>query len=176
MFRKFLSVLFFITIAALQTALSPRIAIFGVKPDLLLIAVVVWGMSRGPREGAFVGFGAGFLEDVLSANFYIHTLTKAIAGFLSGAIQRNFGTASVSSYAIIVGVLTPVSYLFEIMSFYFFFGRQLPGIYSIISVVFLSAVYNGLLTLLLFAPIVRASAVLSQDDRSSLKEYKLYRI
>ena len=176
MLKKIFIILFFIAIAALQTVLSPRIAIFGVKPDFLLIVVVVWGITRGGKEGGIVGLGAGFLEDILSANFYIHTFTKAIAGFFSGVIKRIFGTVSALIYIISVGVLTPISYILEIMAFYFFFGRQLPGAYSIFSVMVLSAIYNAALTAILFPAIVRVSQGLSGDGRDSLKEYKLYRI
>lgn len=176
MLKKIFIILFFIAVAALQTALSPRIAIFGVKPDFLLIVVVVWGITRGGREGGIVGLGAGFLEDILSANFYIHTLTKAIAGFFSSVIKRNFGMASGLVYIISVGIMTPISYILEIVAFYFFFGRQLPGAYSLFSVIILSTIYNAVLTAVLFSPLVRISAGLSVDGRDTLKEYKLYRI
>ncbi len=176
MLKKIFIILFFIAVAALQTALSPRIAIFGVKPDFLLIAVVVWGVTRGGKEGGAVGLGAGFLEDILSANFYIHTLTKAIAGFFSGVIKRNFGMASGLIYITTVGALTPISYILEIIAFYFFFGRQLPGAYSIFSVMILSAIYNAVLTAVLFPAIVRVGEKLSGDSRDTLREYKLYRM
>jgi rod shape-determining protein MreD len=176
MFRKTGIVLLFIAVAALQTALSPRIAIFGVKPDLLLVAVVVWGITRGGTEGGVVGLGAGFLEDILSANIYIHTFTKGIAGFLSGFLQRNFGMDLARISVISVSVLTPLSYILEIMSFYFFFGRQLPGISSLFSVIVLSSIYNAVLAIIICRPIASLSGSLTRDDKDSLKEYKLYRL
>jgi len=176
MFKRVVIFLFFISVAALQTALSPRIAIFGVKPDFLLIAVVVWAIVHGGLQGGFVGLAAGLLEDILSAGFYVHAFTKAIAGYLSGAFRGSFSFSKSSTYVVTVVLMTFISYLFEIISFYFFFGRQLPGFYSIVSVMFLSAIYNGVLTLVLFPFFEKISQALVLDAGAQLREYKLYRL
>lgn len=176
MLKKIGILLFFISITSIQTIFAPMFSIFGVKPDLILIVVVAWGVSRGPVEGGVVGVVGGIIEDILASSFYLHALTKAFAGFFSGIIRGNFAVASNFMYAITVCAMTFLTYLINIIAFYFFFGRALPSFLSIISVMVIASVYNGLLSYVLCPVAVAIMERLSSYDASSVKEYKLYRI
>lgn len=48
----------------LQTTLLQMFAIRGVLPNTALIIAVSYALLRGSREGAFVGIGAGLLQDI----------------------------------------------------------------------------------------------------------------
>lgn len=54
-----------ITLALLQTAVFPYLAISGFRPDLLLLAVMAFALRDGPVVGLRVGFAAGLLADLL---------------------------------------------------------------------------------------------------------------
>jgi rod shape-determining protein MreD len=54
------------TAAFLQVAVLPRLAMLLVRPNLVLILVVLWTAHRGGREGAMWAFGAGVLLDALT--------------------------------------------------------------------------------------------------------------
>ena len=176
MWRYIKIIMFFAVVACLQATLSPRIAVFGVKPDLLLIAVVIWGLSFGAEKGGAVGLLAGFLEDLLSASFYINILIKAMLGYFAGIVRGSIAVASTLVSTAAVAALTPISYLLELMIFYFFFGRPLPSLYSVISVVTVSSLYNAALTAAAFNLIFRTIERVSSGERGDLKEYKLYRM
>ncbi len=175
MLKKAGILFFFIAVAAFQTALAPSIALFGVKPDFILIAVILWGVTFGEREGAFVGFFAGFIEDILSSSFYVHALTNALCGFLASAIKGGFAFSSSATSLLAVSSLTIVNYAIKIVSFYFFFGRQLPGVYSIAVVMLISALYNSALTIVLLPWIQRVYDWFSTKDSAPFSEYTLYR-
>jgi rod shape-determining protein MreD len=61
----------------------------GIHPDLLLVAVVALALLSDGKRGAFLGFSAGLLQDVLTAaplGFF--TFGKMLAGLLAGMLAR----------------------------------------------------------------------------------------
>lgn len=55
-----------IILLVIQTAILPRLPIWGVVPQLMLVAAVAWGLLEGLEEGALWGFVAGLLTDMFS--------------------------------------------------------------------------------------------------------------
>lgn len=53
-------------LALLQTAVLPVIGIIGIKPHLVLVALLLWSISREPREGLLWAFGAGIFLGLLT--------------------------------------------------------------------------------------------------------------
>jgi len=69
----------------LQSTVLNFISINGVKPDLVLVLVILNGFFRGTREGAFWGFVGGILQDLISGGYFgIYALTNMTAGYLGG--------------------------------------------------------------------------------------------
>jgi len=69
----------------LQTTALNFIAINGIKPDLVLVVVILNGFLRGTREGAFLGFVAGVMQDLVSGGYFgLYALTNMTAGYLGG--------------------------------------------------------------------------------------------
>lgn len=54
-------------LALLQVSLMPRLPWLGVRPDLVFLVALAWGMVRGSAEGAIVAFGGGLMLDILSS-------------------------------------------------------------------------------------------------------------
>jgi len=54
-------------LALLQVSLMPQLPLLGVRPDLVLLFALAWGMVRGSPEGAVLAFGGGLALDALSA-------------------------------------------------------------------------------------------------------------
>ncbi len=53
-------------LAMLQGTLGNQLALFQVKPNFMLLLVLVWTMMRGRREGMVVAFLGGFWLDFLA--------------------------------------------------------------------------------------------------------------
>jgi len=70
----------------LQTSWVHKIAISGIKPNLVLIVLVYIGISSGQITGTVFGFFSGFLVDIYAApvSMGIHTLANAVVGFAVG--------------------------------------------------------------------------------------------
>lgn len=83
--RLFVLLIMLIIAVFLQVTLLNFFPILGVKPDLILIIVVFNAFLRGSREGAFIGFVGGILED-FAIGYYIgmNALSLMVTGYLIG--------------------------------------------------------------------------------------------
>lgn len=78
-------VLFFVALFALQFSFLPLIAVYGVIPDLLLLATVSYAFLRGSAWGGLVGFGLGLMEDLSVGSFFgLHAFTLTLTGLFFG--------------------------------------------------------------------------------------------
>ena len=79
-----------IAIAALliQSSLIDLMAIRGIKPDLLLIFLVIISKREGRFWGTTSGFGIGLLQDIFETQFLgLSSLCKSIAGFVAAWLE-----------------------------------------------------------------------------------------
>jgi rod shape-determining protein MreD len=61
--------LFALTLAAalvLQASILPELPLSQVRPNLLLVLILLWTIARGPREGALWAFGVGLAVDLVT--------------------------------------------------------------------------------------------------------------
>jgi len=72
-------------VAIAQSTAMPHLTIMGVKPDLMLLAVMSWSLLRGSEEGLVWAFIGGLALDLLSgAPFGASTLALMAVSFFSG--------------------------------------------------------------------------------------------
>jgi rod shape-determining protein MreD len=85
-----LLVVIFLLAAALflQVTLLNFIAIFGVKPDLVLMIIVFNAFLRGSGEGALVGFWGGLFVDLAAGSYIgLNALSYMAVGHLTGLTE-----------------------------------------------------------------------------------------
>lgn len=81
--------LFMLLMVSLQSTLIPVLTMDGVRPDLVLVAVVSAALADGRETGVLCGVFGGILQDLLSAGaFGINTLTKMLVGLFVGIYER----------------------------------------------------------------------------------------
>ncbi|MBO0729859.1 MAG: rod shape-determining protein MreD [Acidimicrobiaceae bacterium] len=75
----------------LQTTVASDLRVGGVAPDFMLLLAVCGGLAGGPEHGAFVGFFAGLLSDLLVTNtpLGLAALTYGIVGYGIGLLRAN---------------------------------------------------------------------------------------
>lgn len=61
---------FFLLLFVLQFSFLPLISIYGVVPDLLILATVSFSFLRGSVWGALVGFFLGLVQDLSTGSFF----------------------------------------------------------------------------------------------------------
>ncbi len=81
-------------LAVLQTAVWPYFAIWGVEPQLVVLTAVVWGMLRGPEEGAVWALIGGIFLDLFSVGpFGLNALALVIATIATALVQHALPTS-----------------------------------------------------------------------------------
>ena len=97
---------------------------YGVVPDLLLVIITFIAINFGKTAGGLAGFGAGFLQDLLSGGLFgVNAVSKAITGYLFGFLQSNIYRKKlvvpplVAFFATIVNQLLVVSFGGYLVSF-----------------------------------------------------------
>ena len=78
-------VLFFLGLFVLQFSFLPLISIYGIVPDLLLLATVSFAFLRGSAWGRLIGFSLGLMEDLSVGSFFgLHAFTLTLIGLFFG--------------------------------------------------------------------------------------------
>jgi rod shape-determining protein MreD len=147
---------FVILVVALliQLTIAPEISIGTVKPDILLVATICWALFEGPGQGALFGFCAGLLEDVFStAVLGVSAFAKTIIGYFCGELRQRIISKSVIWPMAIVFAGSVVQELLR-FSAWAMVGLEDRPPFSI-GIIFGLALYNALITLLVYPVIGR---------------------
>ncbi len=89
-------------LAMLQGTLGNQLALFQVKPNFLLLLVLIWTVMRGRREGMVVAFVGGFWLDFLAlVPLGISSVALITASYIVGMGRRG---VAVTHYLIPLGV------------------------------------------------------------------------
>jgi rod shape-determining protein MreD len=161
-----LSTLLLICCAFIQSTWLGAIALFGVVPDIGLLALIWVSYRNGPVAGPASGFLSGLAEDFLSAsplgfNAFIKTAVASVASLLHGSffidkllLPMVLGVGGTLVKAIAAGLL------------FLLFGSGMHA-YSVADrILWIEAAYNGLLAPVVFfilAPLARLLA--TERDR-----------
>jgi rod shape-determining protein MreD len=97
----------------LQATLLHYIAIRGVQPSAVLVAVVWYAIRVDSRRAAAYGLLAGLCEDMLATHTGgAWTISTTLVAIIAGALSRGFFADSVPLVASLTAVATLVRYLF----------------------------------------------------------------
>jgi rod shape-determining protein MreD len=85
--------LLFVACFILQTSFVPSLAVFGAKPDLLMIILFFFSIRYGVMPGLFMGFLLGITQDLytpalLGQNALTKTLVGACIGLFNEKVMR----------------------------------------------------------------------------------------
>jgi rod shape-determining protein MreD len=153
-----------VTALLLQSTVFSQVKLAGAKPELMYLVTIVLAMLEGPNSGAVSGFTAGMAQDfLLNDPKGITALTLTLLGYAVGTVRQFITTPSPALPTILVGAGTAAGLLFY--GFVAFLLGRLPGdAWFLLRVAFLSAIYNALLTPLLY-PVLRRVAESSRTTK-----------
>jgi rod shape-determining protein MreD len=158
MIRRVLTVVVVIVTALLlQSTIFADLRLLGVRPELLYLVTIVLALLEGPNEGAIVGFSSGLAQDfLLNEPKGITALTLTLLGYGVGMARQFIVSPSplLPTFIVFVGTAVGVAF-YEIVSFLLGTFDQ-PVTYGV-KVALLSAVYNAVLTPLLYPLLRRVS-------------------
>ena len=104
----------------LQILLSEFLTIRGLRPDFMLIFVLIVSLRSGSLAGVAAGFSLGLMEDLLSAGSLLGLapLTKSLTGFMVGRLQGRYITMNpISFHTIWIGVVAIHFFIFVYVNF-----------------------------------------------------------
>ena len=148
----------------LQTTIFAEINLLGAKPELMYLITIAFGMLEGPASGAITGFVGGMAQDfLLDAPKGITALTLTLLGYAIGMARQFIVSPSPVLPVVLVALGTFGGVLFYgVVSF--LLGQLDSTWLYLLRVAVLSAIYNAILTPLVF-PIMRRAAEGSRSRR-----------
>ena len=148
----------------LQTTIFAEINLLGAKPELMYLITIAFAMLEGPASGAITGFVGGMAQDfLLDAPKGITALTLTLLGYAIGMARQYIVSPSPVLPVVLVALGTFAGVLFYgVVSF--LLGQLDSTWLYLLRVAVLSAIYNAILTPLVF-PIMRRAAQGSRSRR-----------
>lgn len=138
----------------IQLTVAPEISIGSIKPDILLVATICWALFEGPSQGALFGFFGGLLDDIFStAVLGVSAFAKTLIGYFCGEVRQRIISRSVVWPMVIVFAGSIVQELLRFSSWAMVGLEDRPP-FSI-GVIFGLALYDALITLLIYPVIGR---------------------
>lgn len=177
-FYYLLPILLFVA-ALFQSTITTRLRILGVKPELVLILVVIGSMIYGSKPGVIWAFVGGIFVDLFSGG----PMGSSSLALIGAAMLAGLGHTVLSRFNVLVpiglmvlstvvysliyiGVLNLLAALSKIaiLQQYPIPGIELPMALTMQSVVLPIAFYNGLIILLLTPLLNRVSDVVELES------------
>lgn len=150
--------LVFLPVLLLQISVVPLIAVQGIIPDLILIILVYYSITRNQLYGAILGAYCGLLVDLVTGSLLGSSmLSKTIAGFTAGYFSGetkkdiNTGTYKFLFIVLLCAVLDDV-----VFSFFSAFDIQTNLITLIFEQAMIPSLYTAAVSVLfIFSPFRR---------------------
>ena len=138
----------------IQLTLINSVTILGLKPDLIMVVVVVFSLRKGEKEGTISGFASGLLQDIFSTGLLgINALAKTVIGFTCGILKEKIFHEHI---LFIIPIITFISsFLQSIVIFLLLraFGIDYNLVWSLKQIALPEALYSSLLSPFIFLAI-----------------------
>jgi rod shape-determining protein MreD len=162
--RTILLTVVVLTALLLQTTVFADVRLLGARPELMYLLTIVFAVLEGPASGAATGFIGGMAQDfLLNQPKGITALTLTLLGYAIGMLRQYIVSPSPVLPVVLVALGTFAGVLFYgVVSF--LLGQLDTSWLYLVRVAALSAVYNAILTPLVY-PILRRAAEGSRSHR-----------
>ena len=148
----------------LQTTVFAEINLLGAKPELMYLLTISFGILEGPASGAITGFAGGMAQDfLLDTPKGITALTLTLLGYAVGMVRQFIVTPSPLLPVVLVAAGTFAGVVFHGIVSFLLGQLDTPWLY-LFRVALLTALYNAILTPLVF-PLLRRAAEGSRSRR-----------
>lgn len=162
--RTLLLVVVVLSALLLQTTVFADIRLLGARPELMYLLTIAFAFLDGPSAGAVTGFAGGMAEDfLLDQPKGITALTLTLLGYAVGMIRQYVVSPSPLFPVFLVAGGTFAGLLFYgVLSF--LLGQLDVSALYLVRIAALSALYNAILTPLLF-PVLRRAIEISRTRK-----------
>jgi rod shape-determining protein MreD len=146
-----------VTALLLQTTVFADVRLLGARPELMFLLTISFAILEGPASGAITGFAGGMAQDfLLNQPKGITALTLTLLGYAVGLLRQYIVSPSPVLPVLLVAGGTFVGELFYGLVAFLLGQLDVTALY-LFRVAALSAVYNAILTPLVY-PVLRRAA------------------
>ena len=147
---------YIVLLLVLQTTLLKYIAIYGIKPNLIIVFIIVTALVRGNVEGGTVGFFSGLAMDMLFGTVLgFYALFGLFLGIAAGSVNRRLFREN-----LLVVVFFTFVYSVVYESVVYILNTVMSGnielLYSLTRIILPEAAYNCAAGVLIYALLNRA--------------------
>ena len=143
-----------LTALLLQTTVFGDVKLLGARPELMYLVTIVFAMIDGPASGAVAGFAGGMAQDFLmNEPKGITALALTLLGYVVGLARQYIVSPTPALPVVLVAGGTFLGVLFNRLVA-FLLGQLDTGTLYTLQVAGLSALYNAVLTPILY-PVLR---------------------
>ncbi len=154
--KIYLKIGIILVILLIQLTLINSFTIQGVKPDLILLVVMVFSLLQGAEEGSISGFASGLLQDVFSSGLLgINALAKTIIGFVCGILRAKVFAEHILFIIPVITFIASIGHCILIFLVLRAFGTEYNLAWSFKKVALPEALYNSLLSPFVFLAVKR---------------------
>jgi rod shape-determining protein MreD len=155
--RTLLLTVVVVTALLLQTTVFADVKLLGARPELMYLLTIVFASLEGPGSGAVTGFAGGMAQDFfMNEPKGITALTLTLVGYAVGLLRTYVVSPSPLLPVILVTGGTFAGVLFNRLVA-FLLGQLDTSALYVLRVAALSALYNAILTPLVY-PVLRRAA------------------
>jgi rod shape-determining protein MreD len=155
--RTLLLTVVIVTALLLQTTVFADVRLLGARPELMFLLTISFAILEGPASGAVTGFAGGMAQDfLLDQPKGITALTLTLLGYTVGLLRQYIVSPSPVLPVLLVAGGTFVGELFYGLVAFLLGQLDVTTLY-LFPVAALSAVYNAILTPLVY-PVLRRAA------------------
>lgn len=130
------------------------ISLFGVSANIGIVIVVIIGLASGKISGGIIGFVYGVIIDATFSKIIgPYILVYTLIGYFAGSLNKSFSKESKMSAVMLVSICTILGELLVYFILMAYLGYEWRTI-KVLTVVLLEAIYNILITLIIFRPII----------------------
>lgn len=162
--RKFTMAILILVSILLQSTVCQMISIASIKPNLLIILTVSFGLMRGRKEGMMTGFFCGLLTDIFFESVIgFNALIYLWVGYFSGYFYRIFYDDDIKTPLFLISV-SDLAYGIIQYGFMFLLRGRIHFFYYLGRVILPEVVYTLILTILCYRILYNINQKLSSTD------------
>lgn len=144
-------ILFILFVLMFQMFVIDERELFGVKPNLILISVIVVSLWFGLYKGAIYAFIMGFFVDVLFGNnIGLFTITYSLTGALVGFFNYNYRKENKIALVYVTCIATAIFEFIQYMV-YFFVIKEYSSIFYLLYQVLITSILNIVIVYIVYS-------------------------
>lgn len=168
MIRKICMAILIILTAIVQCLLFQVFEIASIKPNLLLIVTVSFGLMRGRKSGLLTGFFSGLVLDVMfPGQIGLQALIYMWIGYFAGYGYRIFYDDDIKTPLMMVTIGEICYGLYMWVCTFLVRGRVNLGFY-LTRIILPETLYTIIMTIIIYRPLHALNRLISRTDKRSI--------